>query len=199
MKIGIVGKMCSGKSTIAFNISQALKEKYNIKLKKISFADKVYELARDIFNMTTKDRPLLQQIGTKFREIDTNCWINYAMKVVQNEEHVIIDDGRYLNEIDAMKKNGFFLIRLNISNELQEKRIRETYPTTFMEHLNNINHMSEQDITIYPDEYFDHIIDMDNLKSGFYIELEQKLDNLYKTFVETSSSTSASPSVSPSF
>jgi ABC-type dipeptide/oligopeptide/nickel transport system ATPase component len=181
MKIGIIGKMCSGKSTVAFNISQFFKEKYNIKLKKISFADKVYELARDIFNMTTKDRPLLQKIGTKFREIDENCWVNYAMKISNSEEHVIIDDGRYLNEINAMKKNGFFLIRLNISNELQEKRIRETYPDTFMEHLNNLNHASEQDITIYPDEYFDHIIDMDmnNLNIKQFIELDDKLDILY--------------------
>ena len=181
MKIGIIGKMCSGKSTVAFNISQFFKEKYNIKFKKISFADKVYELARDIFNMTTKDRPLLQKIGTKFREIDENCWVNYAMKISNSEEHVIIDDGRYLNEINAMKKNGFFLIRLNISNELQEKRIRETYPDTFMEHLNNLNHASEQDITIYPDEYFDHIIDMDmnNLNIKQFIELDDKLDILY--------------------
>jgi hypothetical protein len=103
------------------------------------------------------------------------------MKISNSEEHVIIDDGRYLNEINAMKKNGFFLIRLNISNELQEKRIRETYPDTFMEHLNNLNHASEQDITIYPDEYFDHIIDMDmnNLNIKQFIELDDKLDILY--------------------
>ena len=196
MKIGIVGKMCSGKSTTAYNISEFIKNKYNINFKKISFAGKVYELARDLFGMTGKDRPLLQQIGTKFREIDKNCWVNYAMKISNEEKYVIIDDGRYLNEIDAMKDNGFFLIRLNVSDELQEKRIKETYPNTYSEHINNMNHASEQDITFYPDEYFDHTIDMDNLSINSFTELNHKLDILYKTLAETSSSLSSVSSVS---
>ena len=32
-------------------------------------------LAYDIFKMKTKDRQLLQQIGTKFREIDEQVWM----------------------------------------------------------------------------------------------------------------------------
>lgn len=37
---------------------------------KVSFAGKIYEIARDLFNMTNKNRALLQSIGQKMRQID---------------------------------------------------------------------------------------------------------------------------------
>ena len=68
-KIAITGKMCSGKTTIA----NYLIEKNN-QFVKISFADKVKEIATDLFNMKEKNRYLLQSIGTKMREIDEDVW-----------------------------------------------------------------------------------------------------------------------------
>ena len=57
----IVGKMCSGKSTLSNKIIKYYK-RFGIKLEKRAFADKVYELARDLFDMKKKNRLLLQQI-----------------------------------------------------------------------------------------------------------------------------------------
>ena len=65
MKIAITGKMCYGKTTIA-NLIKSMIDEYEI----FSFGKKVKEIAKDLFNMQTKDRTLLTSIGTKMREID---------------------------------------------------------------------------------------------------------------------------------
>lgn len=177
MYIGIVGPMCSGKSSLAKYIMTYYEIKYNIKFHKESFAGKVYELAYDIFNMKMKDRELLQKIGTKMREIDINCWVNYTIKKSLNNENTIIDDGRYLNEIDAMKNNGFLLIRINIDKDLQISRIKYTYPDTWKTHIDNIGHLSELDIYKYPNEYFDYIINANN--NNDFSEINKLLDKYY--------------------
>jgi uridine kinase len=64
MKNGICGKMCSGKTTLANYILSK-----NPNYKKFSFADKLKEIAKDLFFMEKKNRNLLINIGTKMREI----------------------------------------------------------------------------------------------------------------------------------
>ena len=155
MKIGICGKMCSGKSTLATKIIET-----NSNIIKDSFASKIYELAYDIFKMETKDRWLLQQIGTKFREIDDNIWINYIIN--KHVDNIIIDDVRYQNEIMALKKNGYILIKLKISRELQISRLHDLYKDLFNQHYKNIDHVSELFIDVAPDDMFDLVVDVDN-------------------------------------
>ena len=159
MKIGICGRMCSGKSTLANNIINYNKEK-GITIVKDSFAAKIYELAYDIFKMKTKDRQLLQQIGTKFREIDEKVWINYIIH--KYDDNIIIDDVRYHNEVMALKENGYILIKLKISRDLQIKRLKELYKDNFDRHYKNIDHVSELFVDVAPDDIFDIVVDVDN-------------------------------------
>ena len=128
MKIGICGKMCSGKSTLAKKIIEYY---YNDEYVKDSFAGKIYEIAHDVFNMKDKNRVLLQQIGTKMRDINKDVWIN-------------------------------FIIKLNISSNVQEQRIRKLYKNTYNHHLNNRKHDSEINIDIIPDDKFNMIVQVDN-------------------------------------
>ena len=76
MKIAIHGKMCSGKTTTSNLIIDYLKNNKNIILKKIAFADKVYEIAYDLFSMKDKDRKLLQAIGTKCGKLTKTFGLN---------------------------------------------------------------------------------------------------------------------------
>ena len=138
MKIAITGKMCSGKSTIANMIIQ-----YNPNYKKYSFGQKIKDIAVDLFNMKQKDRSLLIQIGGHMREIDNDVWVNYLIKNVKNNENCVIDDLRYQNELDNCLNNDFKIIQLVVSKEEQIKRIKKLYPNNYLDHIKNLNHISE--------------------------------------------------------
>ena len=170
MKIGICGRMCSGKSTLANKIIMSKKE-LNIDIKKDSFAAKIYEIAYDIFGMKEKNRELLQQIGTKFREINQNVWIDYIIN--KYSDNIIIDDVRYQNEIKALKENGFILIKLSISRELQIQRLKDLYKDNFNEHYKNIDHISELFVDVAPDNMFDIVIDVE--KQDAFNEIQSLL------------------------
>ena len=148
MKIAIAGKMCSGKTTLCNHII----DHYPHHIKK-SIAGKVKEIATEMFGMKEKDRKLLQQIGTQFRTIDNNVWINYVVK--DNLPNVIIDDLRYLNEAKILKENGWYIIRININEKLQTERIKQTY-NNWEDHIQNINHESELEI-----DQMDKYVDLD--------------------------------------
>ena len=117
MRIAILGKMCSGKTTTSNFIIDYLKNNENIIIKKVSFATKVYDIAYDLFDMKIKNRELLQSIGTKMREIDEDIWIKYVLK--NNKNNIIIDDLRYPNELKALKKE-IYIIKLDLIKSSKE-------------------------------------------------------------------------------
>ena len=105
MKIAITGKMCSGKSFI----SDLLAKKYN--LKKLSFGGKVKDLAKDLFGMEGKNRLLLQSLADKMKEIDKDIWIKYLMTQIEDRDNIIIDDLRFHNEHEYLRKNDFKIVK----------------------------------------------------------------------------------------
>ena len=173
--IAFIGKICSGKTTITNNLIIKLNEN-NFNYKKASFADGVYEIAYNLFDMKNKNRNLLQSIGMKMREIDENIWIKSTIKKVnhfnKNDTYIIIDDCRFQNELDNLIKNDFILIKLNISNELQLNRLKNTYPDTWNEQ--NLNHISENNLNNLSENIFQIIINIDDFKN-----LNDIIDNIY--------------------
>ena len=139
MKIGLLGKMASGKTTTA-NLFQ----QYFPQVHRLSFADPVKQIATDIFGMTGKNRKLLQEIGGKMREIDPEVWIKYTIRQAQQYSDVVIDDVRYLNEINALKDAGFTIIYLEVTPEQQRDRILVNYWDDATQHFERLNHESEQ-------------------------------------------------------
>ena len=164
-KIAVTGKMCSGKTTLCNYLCQ-MEPRFQI----FSFGKKVKEVASDLFQMDplVKDRSLLINLGTKMREIDSNVWINYVIEQTKDIKYCLVDDLRYQNEYEALIKNGFQIIQLQISDELQEQRIKEIYPHNYQDHLKNINHLSEKNefqwINNGPDLVIDSSQDRDKIK-----------------------------------
>ena len=139
-RIAICGKICSGKSYI----STYLEQNYNFK--KYSFGDAVKKYCKEIFGMVNKDRKLLQLFSKKMKEIDNNIWINIIDQelIKDNGNKIIIDDLRFDNEYDYLKKNKFMLIKLIIDDNLQKERIMNTYPDNYQNHIDNMNDDSEK-------------------------------------------------------
>jgi hypothetical protein len=137
--------------------------------------------------MKEKDRYLLQQIGTKMRDIDKKVWIDYIIKKHEDTENIIIDDVRYSNEIMSLIENGYFLIKLKISPELQEKRIKDLYKNSSDKHIINRNHPSEVMIDYIGDNRFDLIINVDK------DDIDAFVDNIVDSVISTQSSSPFSP------
>ena len=146
MKIAIIGKMCSGKSTLASIIKNS-----NSDYKIYSFGQKVKDVALDLFDMQQKDRSLLIKIGGYMRNIDKDEWVNYVMKQIGDSENCIIDDVRYQNEVDACIKHGFEFIQLHIPLNIQIERIKVLYPNNYQDHIKNIDDNSENNKLILND------------------------------------------------
>ena len=170
MNICFSGKMTSGKSTCAELAAQIIGFD---KSERLSFADPIYEIAHDYFNMGPKDRSLLVWVGETFRARDPEIWIRLALEKVKElnaaGKSVIIDDVRTMAEFEALKAVGFCMVRLNISEKEQEARILALYPDTFQQHLDKRNHITECDLddqSIQWDVFFSHDLDLNMTKKS---------------------------------
>ena len=154
MKIGICGKMASGKTTIAENLT--VLEDYGFTI--ISMAGEVKRVGRELFGMTKKDRPLLQQIGMKMREIRESVWLDAVINEAENHDDAVCDDVRFVNEAYNLKDAGWLLVKLEIDDELQKSRLQSTYGDDWEVHWNNRTDASEAEVDKIPLDWFDLII-----------------------------------------
>ena len=154
MKIAICGKMASGKTTLANRLCD--EGNYT----RLSLAGMVREVAYTLFNMKqeNKDRKLLQQIGMKMREIRPMVWIDYVIDESKGYEFVVVDDVRFVNEAKQFKENGWKLVKLEITDEIQKSRLQNTYGDDWESHWNNRSDPSEAEVDKIPIEWFDLVI-----------------------------------------
>ena len=140
----------SGKTTAA----DFLIQKYGYVISK--FARPVYAIAKNYFNMTDKDRPLLQYIGTEAGrdKINNNIWIKRFkedMKIVRLTAKglnkplpmFVMDDCRFENEHRALKQLGFLGIYLDTPAKLRKQRLIKRDGKA---QNNSLSHKSETDI-----------------------------------------------------
>ena len=165
MKIAITGKMCSGKTTLSKYLV-SIEPRFQV----FSFGKIVKEVASDLFQMDPnfKDRSLLTSIGQKMREIEPDVWANYVINQTKDLNYCIIDDLRYQNEYELLAKEGWKIIQLNISKELQEQRIQSIYPENYQDHLKNRTHASERNSFQWLNEGPDLIIDTSQDKEDIH-------------------------------
>ena len=156
INIAICGKMASGKTTLA----HALRDEAGFEV--MSLAGAVKRLGRDLFGMVDKDRPLLQQIGMKMREIRPSVWIDYlvsqANSVNESQYCVVVDDVRFVNEAKRFKEEGWLLVKMDIGEELQIERLKSTYADNWEMHVANRTDASELEVDEIPLEWFDLVI-----------------------------------------
>lgn len=152
MKIAIAGRMASGKTTLA----KALAKHWEGEI--LSLGGKVKEVGKDLFGMVEKDRPLLQQIGMKMREIRPDVWIDYMNRTIDEDfaadkyDVAIVDDVRFINEAEKLSAQGWRIVRLHIEEDLQRERLERTYPDWEV-HWDNRADPSETEVSQIPEDY----------------------------------------------
>src|SRR6266581_8408951 len=110
-------------------------------------------------------REFIQGFGDKGRELNIDTWVNYTMEVVgsisekfgyyyvnhyglsydgeSSPKNVIISDGRYLNELDAIKQRNGLVIRVVRPNSKISGSVG--------------NHSSETDQNEIPSDFFHYV------------------------------------------
>lgn len=164
LKIGICGRMASGKTSLAREIIVNHGEG-----EVLSLATEVKNVAKRIFGMKDKDRPLLQKIGMKMREIEENVWLDFLLRQADNSSKniVVVDDVRFINEVEKMRDAGFVMIKIVVDEKIQKDRLMETYPKDWEIHWENRNNSSEVQVDLVPDHWFDFIVTAKEIEEGW--------------------------------
>ncbi|MFW9996248.1 MAG: hypothetical protein ACFFD4_29675 [Candidatus Odinarchaeota archaeon] len=124
--VGLAGKMGSGKDTFAdWLIDHGLVEQT------MSFAGAVRYVAEYLFGVDprsreAKARDILQQVGSKMREIDYGVWVSRLARDYQEKIYprkAVITDVRHVNEADWVISSGNLLILLDCPEVLRRERI----------------------------------------------------------------------------
>lgn len=114
MKVALVGKAGSGKTTLAMALVK------DFGFVKLSFADKLKEFATAILLEPIdkeRDREFLQLMGDGARRSIIDIWIKWLHFKLQSLERsgvidFVVDDCRYLNEVEWLRKQGFIIVKL---------------------------------------------------------------------------------------
>lgn len=115
-----LGSRHAGKSTVAERVVELL-QKIEVPVTKMSMADPVKEIARDVFGWNgkkdDKGRRLLQVVGTDAgRSYNENIWVEKAtlkVKQLANPTGIVVfDDIRFFNEANWIMQSSGLLIKL---------------------------------------------------------------------------------------
>lgn len=174
IKIAITGKMRAGKDTV-YSI---LAEELELALKEVNnFTDGVFITNQHTFGGQLKHfaellfpehfvgggkpRQLFQDFGQTMRQIDENVWVKKADQAIQNklkstyaDVHIsYITDLRQPNEYKYCKENGFFILRVNATDEVRLARMMADGDNFTKEHL---HHETETYVDGYEVDYDIH-------------------------------------------
>lgn len=116
MRILVNGRACAGKD----EIGDYIVTRYGFE--KVFFADPIYWIAKNVFGMEGKDRPLLIAIGDKLREIDSDVFVKWVIRQLKPNKNYIITDCRRDNEYKLCIEAGFTPIRVKAKLDLRIDR-----------------------------------------------------------------------------
>ncbi|WP_205439450.1 AAA family ATPase [Halobacillus ihumii] len=125
VKIAICGKLRSGKNEVADTLTDYFR------FTQFAFSNGIKEVGKLLFpnefNRREKPRQLLQRLGQKLREVHPNIWVNYTFNEMDEvgAKRIVVTDLRQPNELEALKEDGFHIIRVNATDETRLKRSRE--------------------------------------------------------------------------
>ena len=180
LKLFISGKQRAGKNVSATYISEKLCAAYpNLIIKEIAFADpinKVERYAQETLDLPQeKDRSFRIMLGSWARQHNPKIFIALALKESKLYDNVIIIDGRYVNEFEALKAAGFHTIRI-VANEKVRLERGADKPHLYFQ--------SEIDLDSYEaDGKFDDVILNEGSFDMLYSQLDVVIARLEKRFM----------------
>lgn len=134
------------------------------------------DLSLNSYDRTPEVRRVLQYWGTEIRrKDDENYWVKIALtkiiSLLNAGEVVFVTDARFTNEVEALRGAGGVIVRLEISQEEQARRIKERDGIQISEEAKA--HSSETDLD-NKEHLFDIIVNTDI----FIDEVDSLIDHI---------------------
>lgn len=139
MNVAIVGKFCSGKTTLADlladqygfrRVSMAANLK-NIVLEAYGTLDKsanVEVVRRDGTTEVRSVRSLLQALGEVVKDVDRDLWLRWFLNdTALFSDPLVMDDARLHFEADYLRRNGWLLVKLEAPLDVRLARFTDLY------------------------------------------------------------------------
>lgn len=203
--IAFSGKMASGKDTmgkyfqkafpkaIQISFAQPLRQEIDNCLEALRREEDLKGISDDILKLlkeesrketTAKDktesmRNILQKYGTDYRrKEDPDYWCKKIETQLQKHKDWLfcLTDVRFKNELEMVKRNNFFTVYLDISEEEQKRRVLERdgfFPTNKQKEHSSENQELSKD-------YFDVIVKVDGKSSQ---EVFHEIMRNYRKFI----------------
>ncbi len=130
--IAIVGKMYAGKTTLA----EAFVRNHGYQrmlmagpLKNIAALAYGGEIRKDAMYDTTygykSGREILQEVGQAMKVVDRDFWLKAFFGIAANESKpIVVDDVRFRFEAEALKSEGWYIIKVNTPETVRMERAR---------------------------------------------------------------------------
>lgn len=170
-KILLVGKLRSGKSTIAkYLVQQHGFAEY-------AFGDELKRFANEIFAISPvmrgngKPRAIYQRFGELCREIDPLIWVRYVDAKITAEtvaRGIVVSDGRQPHEVEWARAKGFVVVRVTAPDAVRiarAKRLGDRF------NAENLAHDTEQHVDRFE-------VDYEIINDGSLDDLKRKVDEM---------------------
>jgi hypothetical protein len=138
-RVAFVGAFGSGKTHMADYLCD------NNNYTKFSFATGLKIVARDYYGVSVggpKPRELYQKLGDAMRSVNKDVFAMKTLREIENFQAgrrdwepikpVVVDDLRYKNEAEFLKKSGFIIIRILPRDSLEPSELRNHSSETEM-------------------------------------------------------------------
>ncbi|NDI33628.1 adenylate kinase [Chengkuizengella sediminis] len=149
---------------------------------RFAFAELMKRYAHELFGEPTeKDHDLYQWFGQAMRERDPNIWIRMCFDRIDRLrphvqfDHIIITDLRMPNEFKALKDHGYMILRVNASEDLRIKRMKEAGDMEVDD--SKLKDILNHDTEKYVDTF---AVDYDVYNTGSIDSLHKQIDRIMK-------------------
>lgn len=134
IKLGLVGKGQSGKSFVA----TVLRNEH--KFDKMSLQDPAKSIARRLWVYGKGQRVNWERrykIYDAMYKLDSDVWVRYLLnRVPKTPRDIVVDDIRYINELEMLRASGFIIVRIVRPEALRKGHIKimDAAPGTLILH-----------------------------------------------------------------
>lgn len=118
-------------------------------------------------------REFLQYLGTEVcRRLHSSFWVDWLVNRIDGKELVVVDDIRFLNELEALSSRGFQCIKLKVDPKEQFDRLKSRDGSDF--DPATLLHSSERELD---DGYFHQVWEPDSVEN-LYLRIDQLVATL---------------------